>query len=147
MSSLGRAYSKADFVSFYGGTAEWERSPVYHPPAGPGGAAPSEHHKSATEAKAEALLHSKTGQKMQAAAADWGLPASSEDAAELDKQAASFLGSFVTAAPASASRPPRRGVPALAVAGAAGLAAAALAAAWKVSARRPAASPAGPSLV
>ena len=141
MSSLGRAYSKADFVSFYGGTAEWDRSPVYHPPA------PSEHQKSAVEAKAEALLHSKTGQKMQAAAADWGLPASSEDAAELDKQAASFLGSFVTAAPASASRPPRRGVPALAVAGAAGLAAAALATAWKVSARRPAASPAGPSLV
>ena len=81
MSSLGRAYSKADFVSFYGGTAEWERSPVYLPPAGPGGAAPSEHHKSATEAKAEALLHSKTGQKMQAAAADWGLPASSDTAA------------------------------------------------------------------
>ena len=49
MSSLGRAYSKADFVSFYGGTAEWDRSPVYHPPA------PSEHQKSAVEAKAEAL--------------------------------------------------------------------------------------------
>mmetsp|Transcript_37550 Transcript_37550/g.121375 ORF Transcript_37550/g.121375 Transcript_37550/m.121375 type:complete len:201 (+) Transcript_37550:1-603(+) len=39
----GRAYTKADFISFYGGTAEWERSPVFRPLPAAGGAAEGGH--------------------------------------------------------------------------------------------------------
>ena len=71
-------------------------------------------------------------------AIEWALFGAARTGVLLDRLAAAE-----SAAGLSASRPPRREVPALAVAGAAGLAAAAVAAAWKVWARRPAASPAG----
>ena len=32
--TIGQAYTKADFISFYGGTAEWDRSPVFQAPVG-----------------------------------------------------------------------------------------------------------------